>query len=444
MTGERIVHGNVTITAEYVLRVAQAAQRDGRGVAFVHSHPTAAAWQFLSGPDRVAESSYANLVREITGLPLVGMTLAAVNQTWSARHWDVGVGQNVDCSHCANVRVVGDSLNISWNDEVVPPPQANERQVRTVSAWGDQCQANLARRRVLVVGAGSVGLDIAVRLAASGLRHLTVMDFDIVKPHNLDRLIGAGRRDARLLRPKVFVAQREAIRASTAEERNVAASRLSVCEPDGLRLALDHDIIFSCVDRPWPRGVLNGLAYSDLIPVIDGGIAIDSFDDGTMRNATWRSHVVRPDRPCMSCNGQLELGDISPDRAGLFDQPDYIQNVIRSVEPTNQNVAPLSVSASAALFAQYVSYSVAPGGFGDPGPLQYTLSVHRHERLTHATRPHCPVEKLECVGDSRIDLTGRDPQAEALRQMSDRPRFGIRAMRLVDTGARTFTDWLDR
>ena len=28
---------------------------------------------------------------------------------------------------------------------------------------------NLARRKVLVVGAGSVGLDVAVRLAASGL-----------------------------------------------------------------------------------------------------------------------------------------------------------------------------------------------------------------------------------------------------------------------------------
>ena len=42
-------------------------------------------------------------------------------------------------------------------------------------------QTDLARRKVLVVGAGSVGLDVFVRLAASGLCHLTVMDFDVVE-----------------------------------------------------------------------------------------------------------------------------------------------------------------------------------------------------------------------------------------------------------------------
>ena len=46
----------------------------------LHSHPGADTWQFMSGPDHDTESSYAYLVREITGHPLVGMTLAADKQ----------------------------------------------------------------------------------------------------------------------------------------------------------------------------------------------------------------------------------------------------------------------------------------------------------------------------------------------------------------------------
>ena len=398
----------------------------------------------MSGPDRDAESSYANLVRELTGLPLVGMTLAGRDRTWSARHWNVGVGRRVDCTHAISVRVLGDRLGISWNDALRPPPQRTDTHIRTVSCWGEHTQADLARRRVLVVGVGSVGLDVVVRLAASGLAWLTVMDFDVVEAHNLDRLIGAGRRDARLVRPKTHIAQREGLAAATAHNPRIDVSRHSICEPDGLRLALDHDLIFCCVDRPWPRAVLNALAYTDLIPVIDGGIAIDTLDDGTMRNATWRSHVIRPQRPCMSCTRQLELSEIMLDKQGLLDDPVYIAAADRCSRPASQNVAPLSISAAAALLAQYVSFSAAPGGLGEPGPLQYIFSTHQLERLHHPIRADCPVEAEEALGDQRTDLTGRHIQAELQRQLEDSLGTKTRLLRWIDAQAHAITERLDR
>ncbi len=96
--GDREVHGNATIMAEYILRASDIAQKDGCGLVFLHSHPGASKWQPMSGPDRDAESSYAYLVRELTGLPLVGMTLATGDLTWSARHWNVGSGRLMDGS----------------------------------------------------------------------------------------------------------------------------------------------------------------------------------------------------------------------------------------------------------------------------------------------------------------------------------------------------------
>ena len=130
------------------------------------------------------------------------------------RHWDVGVGRGVDCTAATNVRVVSDRLSISWNDELCRPPTPTRKQIRTVSAWGERQQADLVRQRILVVGTGSVGLDVVLRLMASGHCDVTVMDFDVVELHNLDRLIGAESRDVRLKRSKIHVARREGRAAS--------------------------------------------------------------------------------------------------------------------------------------------------------------------------------------------------------------------------------------
>ena len=145
----------------------------------------------------------------------------------------------------------------------------------------------------------------------------------------------------------------------------------------------------------------------------------------------------------MSCNGQLDLGQVIPDQQGLLEDPKYIAGAGRSQEPVHQNVAPLSISVAASLLAQYVSFSVAPAGLGDPGPLRYTLSTHHLEQLDYNTKAHCPAELAQAAGDQRIKLTGCHEQAERMRQVASSPGLKTRFLRWLDDRLESVIGWLD-
>ena len=400
LTGEREVHGNATITGEYVLRVAAEAARAGRGVVLLHSHPGARGWQALSGPDMDCEFYYAGLVQQLTGLPLVGMTLAGEDHTWSARVWLDGHPR-----WAGAVRRVGPTMVTSWCDAVVAAQVDEHSQARTISAWGEDLHRDLTRLRVLVVGVGSVGLDIVQRLAATGLLEIGVMDFDVVEELNRDRMIGATRRDARVRRRKIDVAARLAHQAATAPSLTVHRHAESICTPAGLAAALDYDVIFSCVDRPWPRAVLNAVAYADLIPVIDGGIAVDTLSAGGIRGVTRRVQTVVPGRPCLICSSQISMSEVALEMSGDLDDPEYIRRAGREPVSGRPNVAVLCAGVSASQLEQFVSLVAQPGGQSVPGPLRFSLAAHHLEHLPHTTQAYCPAELALAIGDARTDLT---------------------------------------
>lgn len=396
--GDRQVHGTATIQGIYVLRIAALAAQRGHGVAILHSHPGGRGWQRLSGPDADAENSYARLVEQVTGLPLVGLTLAG-HSTWSARTWNNGRPE-----WAGSVRRLGTTLTVSWNDELVPPARLEASQDRTISAWGDSRHRDITRLRVLVVGAGSVGLDVLQRLAATGIVEIGVMDFDRVHVVNRDRMVGATRRDARLRRRKVDVAARLARLAATADRVKVYRHHTSICSPEGLAVALDYDVIFSCVDRPWPRAVLNSIAYADLIPVIDGGIAIDTFETGGMRGATRRTQVATPGVACLACSGQITMQDVTLEMSGDLDAPDYIKRAGREPVSGRPNVAALCAGVSASQLELFVSLVAHPAGRGVPSPLRFMLAPHHLEHMPATSQMYCETEQRTGLGDARTDL----------------------------------------
>lgn len=361
--GERAVHGNASFAPAYLDRVIDLALDRRVGIAFLHSHP-AAGWQGMSRDDVRTEESRAGQVLAATGLPLVGLTMGSDGPI-SARVWERIGPRRFARRWCENVRVVGAGLGVTPDRSGGSPPPAAASQIRTVSAWGAERQAILASLRVGIVGAGSVGALVGESLARMGLRSIRLIDFDSVEEHNLDRLLHARARD--IGRAKVRVLG-DALRVSaTAPGASIQDLELSVCEEAGFAAALDCDVLFSCVDRPWPRKVLNVAAYAHLIPVIDGGVRVAS-PSGRLLRADWRVVTAAPGRICLDCAGQFDPADVALERAGLLDDPEYIRGLPEDHNlRVRQNVFAFSASLASLETLQLLSMVVAPHGVVDPG-----------------------------------------------------------------------------
>ena len=378
LEGERNLHGGAGFNSQYFERVMALALEAGAGIAFLHNH-FGPGWQGMSPEDIEAEQRLAPRAFGTTSLPLVGLTLGT-DGAWSARWWPRISRGKFDRQWCGTVRVVGDKFKITYMDQIAPVPEFKEELKRTYSAWGRSKQASLSRLRIGIVGAGSLGALVAEALARMGIEDIALIDFDIVKRHNLDRLLHATVAD--IGKPKVKVVSDALINHATAANFQVEQLLLNVTTQSGFRAALDCDVLFSCVDRPWPRQVLNMIAYAHLIPVIDAGIKVGGMtSSGILRGADWKSQIAMPGRPCLECLGQFDPAHVTMERQGLLDDPHYIESL-----PTdhfvhrNENVFGFSMHAASMQIMQFLSMVIQPGGISDVGQQAYHFTTGAMDR----------------------------------------------------------------
>ena len=122
--------------------------------------------------------------------------------------------------------------------------------------------------------------------------------------------------------------------------------------------ALDCDILFSCVDRPVGRDVLNFIAVSHLIPVIDGGVKVIVNRDKSFYSY-WRSHLVTPYHQCLRCNKQYTTGGVVAELDGSLTNPSYISNLPAEQKNSTQNVFPFSLSVASMEVNMMIRYITA-------------------------------------------------------------------------------------
>jgi len=400
--GDRIRHGTVSAMPQYVDRARELAREREGGLAMIHTHPLGGGHQGVSAPDLYYEQDV--LAREIfgvTGLPLVGMTLAG-DTTWSARIYP----KPFKIKWCSQVRVVGKYLTIDFHPREKPQPTVNQKLLRTKSVWGEEKQADIMRLNVGIIGAGSVGSAVGEALARLGISKIILMDYDKVKTHNLDRMncvtsMDVGQR-------KIDVVKLNLEKSATNDNFHCEISDESIVEEKGYKKALDCDVLFSCVDRPWPRQALNHLSYSCLIPVIDGGIDF-SARDGKLLHGMYRTQTVGPERPCLICLRAVDLGQVQMDRDGKFDDPEYIKDLEKRTKiPTRQNIMPFVFALAGMETIHFSELVTGIGKMGDLGQQPYNYYPGDILPIYKTCVEGCETVKNIGLGDSKKPFLGID------------------------------------
>jgi len=396
--GERRVHGTASFEAAFFQRALLEAAKADAGLALLHSHPLGSGWQGMSKDDVAAELGHAASAFGATKFPLIGLTLAG-DRTWSARFWSRVAPRQYERKWCKTVRVVGQHLSVSYNDALLPAPATRHEQLRTVSAWGEESHHHLVRLKVGVVGAGSVGGMVAEALARTGMVDVVLIDFDVIKRHNLDRLLYASEADIGTLKVERLAGRLREI--ATARPFAVRQLEASVCDEEGIKVALDCDVLFSCVDRPHGRHVLNSIAYAHLIPVVDGGIAVRTNRSGHLASADWRAHYAAPGKACLHCLGQYLASDVSLEREGLLDDPCYIEGLPKDHHlKACENVFAFSMACGSLQLLQFLAMVVAPLGRSDvSAQLYHFVGNFMEQDQLQECHAECLMPSMVATGD---------------------------------------------
>lgn len=154
-------------------------------------------------------------------------------------------------------------------------------------------QEKLQHARVMIIGLGGLGCAAAPYLAAAGVGHLTLVDFDRVSLSNLQRQIL--HRDARIGMLKVDSARTELAALNPHISIEICAEQL-----DDIQLAAQIaacDVVLDCTDNVITREQLNRLCHKQQKPLVSGA-AIRM--EGQLSVFTYQNN-----EPCYRCLSRL-------------------------------------------------------------------------------------------------------------------------------------------
>jgi len=134
---------------------------------------------------------------------------------------------------------------------------------------GEEGQAKLISGKVVIIGCGALGSNIATLLVRAGIGHVRIVDRDFIEYHNLQRQVLFDEEDIKAGLPKAIAAERhlKKINSSVEIEGIVADVNYTNIE----EFCSGADVILDGLDNVETRLLINDVALKQEIPWVYGG-----------------------------------------------------------------------------------------------------------------------------------------------------------------------------
>ena len=381
----------------FVAALAKNAKLQSLSLIFVHTHPGGVSSEFSLTDDAGEEALKAFL--DVRGVPgphaaLViseqGLRCRALGEQYEVQVIGFGAKRTVEFSPAEGA---GESHTASPGKEIF------DRQVRAFGAAG---QARLEALKVAIVGVGGTGSIAAQQLVHLGVKNFILIDPDTIEATNLNRVVGATKRD--IGRAKTEVAQRylEDFRPDVSVRAVVA----NVVHDRVARELTEADLIFSCTDSHGSRSVIQQVAYQYMIPCIDIGSTI-AQSQGRITGIFGRVQCLSPGLACLWCSSLLDSAQVRRDMSSDVERR-LDPYIVGGGEP-----APSVISLNGTLVSMAVSMVL---GLVTDAPIDgryliYNASSSTLRSVKRAADPTCFIcSKVGAFGwgDARPLFTRRD------------------------------------
>ena len=296
---ERREAQQLLITSDGYVPALARAEETGCIPIWLHTHPGDGSCPESSRHDDIVDQQLSDLFRLRADSDYYGALIVSIdgsNLTFTG-HLDDGDSR----TEIDRLLVVGDRLavHVHYKSQRDPIPELFDRHVR---AFGGDVQRALGTLNVAVVGCGGTGSAVAEQLVRLGVRHLLLVDPDVLSASNVTRVYGSTAADVD--RPKVDVLAEHLSRIAPDLQVNTMPSMLTA--EATARAVSRADVVFGCTDDNAGRLVLSRLATYMSILVIDCGVILSSDGDGTLDGIHGRVTMLSPGSACLVCRNRID------------------------------------------------------------------------------------------------------------------------------------------